>query len=425
MGQRRQVGRRAERPLLSPADGVRRSVPPLSENTRAGSSPQRVDLDGVALPLADHLIVIASDGALLALDGGGRRLWEALQAGCSIDDLVEAAIESGGLSPELARTSVASALQAWRDFGLIDASAPPLAGTLVAEPAPARERERARPPALDAVYLTGDLPVRIRCDDVVLAKVLDAACGSHRLEGHQGAAASIDVIEQSDGLAVRADNAPLAGTSEVTRQRALARHRCLTALLETSRERRRWLGILHASAVGARGRCVVFPGAKGSGKSTLAAALVAAGVDFVTDDYAPLEQASWCVWPVPYAPGIKSGSWRALRRYYPELQEFPVHRLAGLRIRYLKLDAARMAPLDLGLPVAALVFPHYQVGAGFEQRRLTAPETFAGLCHARSMLDRHPDALAETLRWVTSVPAYRLTYGDLKEAREWVLSLWS
>jgi hypothetical protein len=41
------------------------------------------------------------------------------------------------------------------------------------------------------------------------------------------------------------------------------------------------------------------------------------------------------------------------------------------------------------------------------------------------MLDRHPDALAETLRWVTSVPAYRLTYGDLKEAREWVLSLWS
>jgi hypothetical protein len=404
---------------------MRHSIPQVSENTRAGSSPRRVDLDGVALPLADHLIVIASDGAVLALDDGGRRLWEALQAGCSIDDLVEAAVDCGGLSSELARAGVASALQAWRELGLVDASASPLAGTLVAEPAPARERERARPRALDAVYLTGDLPVRIRCDDVALAKVLDAACGSHRLEGHHGPAACVDVIEHSDGLAVRADNAPLARTNEVTRNRALARHRCLTALLEMSRERRRWLGILHASAVGAQGRCVVFPGAKGSGKSTLAAALVAAGVDFVTDDYAPLEQTSWRVWPVPYAPGIKSGSWRALRGYYPELQELPVHRLAGLRVRYLKLDAARMAPLDLGLPVAALVFPHYQEGAGLEQKRLTAPETLAGLCHARSMLDRHPDVLAETLRWVASVPAYRLTYSDFGEAREWVLSLWS
>ena len=62
---------------------------------------------------------------------------------------------------------------------------------------------------------------------------------------------------------------------------------------------------------------MVFPGAKGSGKSTLAAALVAAGAEFVTDDYAPLEQASWLVWPVPYAPGIKRGSWRCAGALLP------------------------------------------------------------------------------------------------------------
>jgi hypothetical protein len=38
-------------------------------------------------------------------------------------------------------------------------------------------------------------------------------------------------------------------------------------------------------------------------------------------------------------------------------------------------------------------------------------------------LDRDPDMLAETIRWVESVPAYRLIYGDLERAIERVLSL--
>jgi hypothetical protein len=150
---------------------------------------------------------------------------------------------------------------------------------------------------------------------------------------------------------------------------------------------------------------------------------VAAGADFVTDDYAPLEQASWLVWPVPYAPGIKRGSWRSLRRRYPDLLSLPVHRLAGLQIRYLDLEAARMAPLDRGLPVGAMVFPRYQAGAKLEQQRLTPAEAMAGICHARSLLERRPEVLAETLRWVESVPAYRLSYGDLDPAVEWVCSL--
>ena len=94
----------------------------------------------------------------------------------------------------------------------------------------------------------------------------------------------------------------------------------------------------------------------------------------------------------------------------------------GLQIRCLELDAARMA-LHRGLPVAALVFPRYQTGAGLEQVRITTAEAFADLCHARSMLDRHPEVLAETLQWIGSVPAYRLTYGDLDRAADWALSL--
>jgi hypothetical protein len=129
------------------------------------------------------------------------------------------------------------------------------------------------------------------------------------------------------------------------------------------------------------------------------------------------------VWPVPYAPGIKHGSWRSLRGRYPELAAQPVHELAGLRIRYLELDPARTAPLDRGLPVAALIFPRYKPGAALRQRRITAAEALAGLCHANSLLAREPEILADTLRWLEATPAYRLSYGDLDRAIEWVLPL--
>jgi hypothetical protein len=377
--------------------------------------------DGVALPLADGLVIVTSEGGVVAIDAAGRRLWEALQARCTANDLVAACVEHGGLPIEAARANVSSALESWRALGLIEASgqrAPPMPAAT-----PLAARPVHRTPARNAVYLVGDRPVRVRCDDVVLGEVIDAACSWCRIEGAADPLACIDVIEQDNGLVVRADDALLAKAEAPTQNRALARHRCLTALLETARHRRHWLGILHASAVSIAGRCLVFPGAKGSGKSTLAAALVAAGAAFVTDDYAPLEQASWHVWPVPYAPGIKHGSWHALRPHYPDLDTRPVYELASLQIRYLEIDASHRASLNRGLPVTALVFPRYQAAALLEQRRMTATEALAELCHAKSMLDLRPDILAETLRWVESVPAYKLTYDDLDRAIEWVLSL--
>jgi hypothetical protein len=282
-------------------------------------------------------------------------------------------------------------------------------------------RPNGRVPALDAVYQVGDRPVRVRCDDIVLGEVIDAACGSCRVSNAAGALVCVEVTGQDDGLVVTAEETTLARTGAPTHDRALARHRCLTALLETARAGRQWLAILHASAVSTEGRCVVLAGARGSGKSTLAAAMNAAGADFVTDDYAPLEQASWLIWPVPYAPGIKRGSWRVLRRHFPELASRPVHRLAGRQIRYLDLDPSRRAALHRGLPVEALVFPSFEKGAGLREVRMGADEAFESLCHARSMLSRQPDVLADTLRWVESVPAYRLVYGDLDRAIDSVL----
>ena len=77
-----------------------------------------IDLHGVALPLSDHLLVVAPNGMVVALDAGGRHLWEALEAGCTEDDLVDASVRHGNVSSDVARSNVSRALASWRALGL-------------------------------------------------------------------------------------------------------------------------------------------------------------------------------------------------------------------------------------------------------------------------------------------------------------------
>lgn len=380
-------------------------------------------MSSVALPFEDGLVIVAPDGAVYALDPAARCLWEAMCAGWGVDDLVTACMQEAGLSAETARARTEGVLQSWRDLGLLDE--PPPGDATISEPAGAFSREPGRKPALDAVYLVGDRPVRLRCDDPALGTLIDAACASARMDDAVGTTARVDLIERGGSFVVRADDVTLSKVSTPTAKPASARHRCLTALLEVARHQRPWLGILHAAAVAEGGRAVLLPGEGGAGKSTLAAALAATGARFVTDDYAPLEGGSWLVWPVPYAPSIKRRSWQVLERHYPALQTAPVHRLRGLELRYLELDGSCRVPLDEGLPVEALVFPCYGDGASLKLRRMTGTETLTRLCHTASILDRRPEMLAETLRWIQSVPAYELSYGDLDAAVDRVRSsLW-
>ena len=373
----------------------------------------------IALRFEDGLVVAARDGGVFALNPAGRSLWEALAAGCTVTELAGLTADGAG-SSALARERIERVLDAWRAAGVL-APAQGYRGT-------GRRQGVIRPragrtPALNTVYEVGDRPVRVRCDDPALGALIDAACRRFRgAPGHR-ADATIDLIERDGRFLVRGEGIVLTRSPGVTDSAASARHRCLTALVEAARPGRRWLGILHGAAVAENGRCALLVGASGSGKSTLATALVATGSSFVTDDYAPIEASTWSVWPVPFAPSIKRGSWPVVTRFFPQLAAQPTFAHRGLRLRYLDIGEERCVPLGQGLKVSALVFPEYRFGAALDLRRATPTEALTRVCHARSILARKRRHLAETLRFVRSVPAWSLRYGDLDSALPVVRSL--
>ena len=368
------------------------------------------------LPFEGGIVIARPDGAVFALDPPARALWEAMRAGCQLTDLAACAGPDAS-SVCAARARLQRTVDEWRDLGLLGS------GSIRRRPSSPRSVRGAATYALDAVYHVGDRAVRVRCCDRALGALIDAACESSRLPDGSGDEPAIEVLGQDGRYAVRGGKRVLTRVPGWASSAASARHRCLTAMIETSRPDRYWLGILHAAGVVEAGRAALLVAASGSGKSTLAAALVAGGASFLCDDYAPLERRTWQVWPVPYAPSIKSGSWAVVAASHPRLGSARVFRHRGLRLRYLELGHAQRAPLGRGVPVAALVFPQFERGAELQIEQVSPFEALSGICHARSIIDRRPRILAETLRFVRSVPAYRLRFGNLGPAADAVRQL--
>src|SRR5262249_36560237 len=107
----------------------------------------------------------------------------------------------------------------------------------------------------------------------------------------------------------------------------------------------------HAGAAGRDGRAVLIIGPRGRGKSTLVTRLCAAGWTYLSDDITPVDPGSDSAYSFPTTPAVREDSAR----------EIPLECLADVR----KLDV-EIRPESVGreaMPVAALIFPVYSLGA--------------------------------------------------------------
>lgn len=306
------------------------------------------DSDQVAAaPSLDGLVIHeAGSGRIFQLNETEARAWYGLRAGDDPEAVVEGLAHGQSIDRRIVRRDVRAFAGTLKRAGLIRPKDAVELWDVVAEPTP-------RPaPALRACYRVGEVTAEIACYPGSIAgsfsrlavpvEVGPDLVPEVRVTLHRDRGAF--VLTRDGHVVDRQVGAPA------------ARWALVRALVSAGR-RRRWLALLHASAVATPAGCLVLCGDSGAGKSTLLAGLLFAGFEFVTDDILPLEAGTGLVWPVGLAISIKQGSWPTVDRMFPHLADAPVVRFGGRAMRYLWPGDDGIAVATTSQPAAALIFP--------------------------------------------------------------------
>ena len=159
---------------------------------------------------------------------------------------------------------------------------------------------------------------------------------------------------------------------------------------------------VHAGVVGVEDRAIVFPGRSFAGKTTLVAALVKAGAEYWSDEYAVLD-AEGLVHPYPKRLSVRINDTR-------ETEEQPVESLGG-------------RAGEGHLPVAVIAFTSYRPGAAWALRPCTAGEGAVKLLeHSIAARSRPEQVLAAVRRAATNAIVLEGERGDAGQAASELLS---
>jgi hypothetical protein len=158
---------------------------------------------------------------------------------------------------------------------------------------------------------------------------------------------------------------------------------------------------VHAGVVGWRGRAIVIPGRTMRGKSTLVAALVRAGADYYSDEFAVLDRRGY-VWPYLKRLSLRrAGQWPA--RVRPE-------QLGG--------SAGREA-----LPLGIVLVTSHRTGARWEPRAMSRAEAMVALFDNTVLARVRPQfALATLRRAVEACQAVEGPRGDARRSAPRILA---
>lgn len=149
--------------------------------------------------------------------------------------------------------------------------------------------------------------------------------------------------------------------------------------------------VVHAGCVGGAG-ATFLPGRSGTGKSTLVAASVAAGMAYLSDEYAAIDLDRGTVTPYPKPIGLD-----------------------GERL----VVASDLGAVSAGaaLPAAGIVFPRYRASSRTSRTILDPGWTLLALAaHTTNLRTLGGRALPWLAGLAASRPAWQVTYGDSAEA---------
>lgn len=158
---------------------------------------------------------------------------------------------------------------------------------------------------------------------------------------------------------------------------------------------------VHAGVVAYAGQAILIPGRSFSGKTTLTAALVKAGAEYLSDEYAVIDSAGR-VHPYAKSLSVRAGSALAEGRYTAE-------RLGG---------HAASGPLPVGMIVSA----RYEAGARWRPSVLTSGQALMTLLENAVRVRELPRLAMQTLpEAVREARSFRGRRGEADRVAAWLL----
>jgi hypothetical protein len=152
---------------------------------------------------------------------------------------------------------------------------------------------------------------------------------------------------------------------------------------------------IHAGVVGWQGRAIVLPGRTLAGKTTLVAALMRAGAEYYSDEYAVVDREGM-VHPYPKPLGMRQ----------PESIKQTNHSAQELGGRVGRKS----------LPVGAVIVSRFREGATWRPRRLSAGRAVLALLEHCASAQRSPgDAVETAKKMVSSAVLLKGTRGEADE----------
>ncbi|KRB86073.1 hypothetical protein ASE00_04850 [Sphingomonas sp. Root710] len=175
--------------------------------------------------------------------------------------------------------------------------------------------------------------------------------------------------------------------------------------------------LIHAALLARDGQGMLLSGQPGAGKTTLSVALAAEGWDYGADDIVRVSPRRGFE-GIGFSPASKSGAWKLLHPYVPQLPQLPVHiRRDGQRVRYLPVEGwarAKVERMAWGLLLArregadAMLEPVEPLAFLSELLR----SAFSARHHLKA------DALRALVERLSETHCQRLIYSDLGAALE-------